>query len=112
MPPRENCINEVQEIVDSLSQLWKHEASGLSAIDGDENTKKKPLDIQEKEGRYAVSLPWKENIREPLDSDVEMCRSRLTSLYSKLKLKPDLLQQYDDIFKEQLDSGVIERVLS
>ena len=45
----------------------------------------------------------KENIREPLDSDLEMCRSRLTSLYSKLKLKPDLLQQYNDIFKEQLD---------
>ena len=110
LPPRENGINEVQEIVDSLNQLWKHEASGLSAIDGDENTKKRPLDIQEKEGRYEVSLPWKENIREPLDSDLEMCRSRLTSLYSKLKLKPDLLQQYDDIFKEQLDSGVIERV--
>ena len=82
LPPRENGINEVQEIVDSLNQLWKHEASGLSAIDGDENTKKKPLDIQEKEGRYEVSLPWKENFREPLDSDLEMCRSRLTSLYT------------------------------
>ena len=110
LPQKENGINEVQEIVDSLNQLWKHESSGLSAIENDENEKKKPLDIQEKEGRYEVSLPWKENIREPLDSDLEMCRSRLTSLYTKLKLKPDLLKQYDDIFKEQLDSGVIERV--
>ena len=39
-----------------------------------------------------------------------MCRSRLTPLYNRLKLKPDLLQQYDDIFNEQLASGVIERV--
>ena len=110
LPQNENATNEVQEIVDSLNQLWKHEASGLSTIESDEHARKKPLVIQEKEGRYEVSLPWKENICAPLDSDLDMCRSRLTSLYSKLKLKPDLLKQYDDVFKEQLDSGVIERV--
>ena len=110
LPQKENATNEVQEIVDSLNQLWKHEASGLSPIESDEHARKKPLVIQEKEGRYEVSLPWKENICAPLDSDLDMCRSRLTSLYSKLKLKPDLLKQYDDVFKEQLDSGVIERV--
>ena len=58
LPPKEDPSNDVQETVDSLNQFWKHEASGLTTTDDDETMKRKSFGIQEKEGRYEVSLPW------------------------------------------------------
>jgi len=42
--------------------------------------------------------------------DLDLCRNRLNSLYDKLKTKPELLREYDEIFREQLKSHVNEKV--
>ena len=67
-------------------------------------------DIQFKDGRYVVSLPYKNDIYESLPSDYEMCKGRLISLFCKLRKNPELLRQYDSIFREQLNENIIERV--
>ena len=57
-------------------------------------------------------MPFKNDIIEPLPSDNEMCKGRLESLFHKLKNNPELLHQYDNIFREQLSENIIERVTS
>ena len=52
LPPKEDPSNDVQEIVDSLNQFCKHQASGLSTIEDDEKVKSKSFGIQDKEGKY------------------------------------------------------------
>lgn len=56
-----------------------------------------------------VSLPWKE-FHEPLPDNYNLCLKRLRGLLHRLKQNPEVLRQYDDIMKDQLEKGVIEVV--
>ena len=110
IPSKEEVFNESKEITEALDKFWKHESLGLleeTPIMQEKN--KSTIEYDEKQKRYQVSLPWKNESFEPLTSDYEMCKNRLNSLYRKLKGQPDLLIQYDRIFKDQLAEGVIER---
>ena len=113
LPSTAEVTNESQEIVDALNEFWKHESSGLHENNDcgeSESDKADKANIEMKDGRYEVSLPWKDDILQPLPSDFDMCRRRLESLFGRLKTKPEILRQYDDIFREQLSSGIIEKV--
>ena len=59
--------------------------------------------------RYSVKFPWKEG-QDSLPSNYELSLSRMKSQIRKLRKEPDVLQEYDSVIKEQLDSGVIEKV--
>ena len=59
--------------------------------------------------RYQVKLPWKAH--EPLPSNYNFSVKRLKGQLTKLRQQPDILQEYDDIIKEQLQSGIIETVV-
>ncbi len=115
VPSREEVINESKEITDSLQTFWKHESLGLtgeaeaSAVN-EQGRKQTVIEFKEKEKRYEVSLPYKEEKFEPLSSDLQMCTNRLNSLYRRLRKDSNLLEQYDQIFKDRLANGVIERV--
>lgn len=113
LPSTAEVTNESREIVDALSEFWKHESSGLHETNENgenETNKAEKAKIEMKDGRYEVSLPWKDEILQPLPSDFDMCRRRLESLFARLKTKPEVLRQYDDIFREQLSTGIIEKV--
>ena len=73
-------------------------------------TNEAKTDIKLKDGRYSVSLPWRDNSPKMSSSDFDMCSVRLKSLFTKLNLKSDLLRQYDDILRDQLNSYIIEKV--
>ena len=45
-----------------------------------------------------------------LTGNYDLCKRRLNSLMFRLKKDPELLEQYDDVFQEQLSLGIIERV--
>ena len=47
---------------------------------------------------------------DPISSDHRLCRDRLKSLHVKLKGKPELMAEYDAIFREELRAGIIEQV--
>lgn len=62
------------------------------------------------DGRYQVQWPWKQESPDlPLNRDLAM--GRLKSTVSRMKNKPDLMKKYDSIIKDQLDKGVIEKVI-
>ncbi|XP_057302726.1 uncharacterized protein LOC130636893 [Hydractinia symbiolongicarpus] len=57
----------------------------------------------------ARTLPWKQD-HEQIPDNFQNSRNRLTSVFRRLKAKPELLQQYDDIIKQQKRDGIIEQV--
>ncbi|TKR73197.1 hypothetical protein L596_020535 [Steinernema carpocapsae] len=62
------------------------------------------------DGRYEVQLPFKEGMREQVPSNYAIAAKRLKSTYDLVIRDPDLGQKTDDIFKHQLEKGIIELV--
>ena len=60
------------------------------------------------EGRYEVELPWIED-HAPLPTNREIAEKRLESTIKRLK-KDDLVDDYDQVFKDWLNEGIIEKV--
>ena len=59
--------------------------------------------------RYQVKVPLFDN--HPMLSDNYTNASRrLATVVKNLKTQPEILKQYDQVIKEQLESGVIEEV--
>ena len=63
------------------------------------------------DGRYEVTWPWKEE-NPNLPSNYYLALGRLKSILQKLKKHPQLLQQYEAIIQEQLQRGIIEKVVT
>ena len=63
------------------------------------------------EGRYDARLPLKES-HETLPDNYSLCENQLLKLYKKLKNDTVLLKNYEDIFVEQREAGIIETVES
>ena len=100
--------NQDREVVDLLQSFWDLETMGITETEHtlyDEFCDK----ITIRDGRYEVSLPWRE-VHQPLPDNQQLCKSRLKGLLHRLHQKPSLLKQYDDIIQDQLDQGVIEQV--
>ena len=91
----------------TLRQFWETEAIGITDLSGETESTPFITDMYRDGHRYDVGLRWKEN--RP-GTHYELCYNRLKSLQRRLKEKPDLLNEYDSIIKEQLRGGVIERI--
>ena len=125
--------NEDQELVQTLKRFWEIEHYGVEdnldkhtnefygCLQGNETNasfsgQKKQVcsnhfDAQFKGKRYEVGLPWRDDlVCDPISSDYRLCRDRLKSLCVKLKGKPELMAEYDAIFREQFHAGIIEQV--
>jgi hypothetical protein len=61
------------------------------------------------EGWYETGLLWKP-CHEPLTSNERNSLGRLSGLLKKLRRVPELLTQYDDIIRDQLNQGIVEKV--
>ena len=104
---------ETKELVDALSQFWKNEACGIQEIGNVEDVEDSQhgnLDISFNGTHYEVSLPWKFHWVDELSDDYNLCLHRLNSVFSRLRQRPSLLEEYNGILQEQLKLGVIERV--
>ena len=89
-----------------LQSLWDLETLGIR---GTERTVYDELSesITFSEGRYEVSLPWKQQ-HKPLPENYQLCLRRLDSLLKHLRQTPDVLQQYDGTIREQIEAGIVE----
>ena len=63
------------------------------------------------DGRYQVSLPFKEN-RRFIEDNYALTEKRLKILMKKLNKDPELLHKYDAIMKNQLSEAIIERAVA
>ena len=59
--------------------------------------------------RYSVPLPWKDDVKIKIRSDLVPCRKQLLSLVERLRKEPDKLKTYDGIIRQQEKDGIIER---
>ena len=107
MKTASDCLT-TEEVNDSLKRFWDYESIGIK--------KEEPpvyetflKDIKLVDGRYEVSLPFKDG-HPPIPDNYSLSEKRLQSLFARLRSKPKLLSQYDGIIREQLDKGIIERV--
>lgn len=100
-----------QSVDEKLHKFWDLEALGIdNGVDEKEFfVEKFKSSVSHNGERYEVSLPRKE-LHEPLPDNLFIAKKRLVSLKKRLKEHPDVLEQYNKYFDEQLESGVIERV--
>ena len=73
------------------------------------HTYQQSLITQTPEGEYIARFPWKVD-RPHLPTNISICKKQTITLVHKLKQTPELLNIYDNIFKDQEKRGFIERV--
>lgn len=101
-------FQDTQILDDRLKAFWDLESFGISNLERtvyDEFQDK----IQFSNGRYEVSLPWKDP-HPPLPDNHHLSLKRLQGLLQRLRHDRKVLFEYDSIIKEQERLGIIERV--
>ena len=61
------------------------------------------------EGRYQVSLPWKE-FQALLSDNYQLRVIRLRGLLHRLRQDTVILKEYDHVIQDQLEKGIMEAV--
>ena len=92
----------------TLRTFWELESLGISV-----SCKSVHQEFEEnillKDGRYEVRLPWKKP-RPVLTDNYELSWKRLQGLLRRLRLTPDILQEYDNVIRNQMKLGIVRSV--
>ena len=96
------------DILDTLKLLWEVEHTGFE-ITKDLDESESFCDSQFAGNLYQVGLPWKPIKPDGINSNFELCKKRLTSLYSLLVANKALLTEYNKIFQHQLAEVLSKR---
>ena len=101
------------DLEDEIKRFWNNESFGVKPNENLDDFESQNL-MQDKikfDGkRYEISLPLKDD--HPIVPDnYSVAKSRLNSQLDRLKLKPEVFDQYNSVIKDQLKSGIIERVI-
>lgn len=65
--------------------------------------------VQLENGRYEVSLPWKDP-HDTLPDNYQLSLKRLQSLLRRLRQSPETLREYDSIIRDQISRGMVKVV--
>ena len=104
----EGAVTVGDSLEGAVGKLWDLESLGIKASDVVHELFES--DISFIDGRYSVKLPWKQSSHNPLPSNYANSLSRMKRQIKRLKREPEVLEEYDSIIKDQLSSGIIERV--
>ena len=96
-----------KELDTTLQSFWELESLGIRSSNTDPVSDQFVNTVQMKNGRYEVSLPWRE-YHDPLPDNYQLSRKRLYGLLRRLKQTPDILREYNAIIHDQLDKGIVE----
>ena len=91
-----------------LSKFWDLETLGIRSDEKsvyDTFTEEVKFDGE----RYEAKLPFKE-YHPPLPDNYSTSERRLESLLKRLQGKPDVLKEYDNVIKQQVEEGITEKV--
>ena len=102
------CLDVSKSAVD---KLWDLESVGIFEESAQDPTLRHFSDtVQYEDGRYVVSLPWKESLKPKLMSNKSVAMRRLESLDRKLDRNPVLRTQYNEAICDMEASGIIHEV--
>ena len=96
----------------NLHKFWELENDVIKQHD-DELEVDNPfssLTIEQNDDRYEVGLPWKGGVYSLQSDHYNREFNRLKCLRRKLLSEPELCKEYDNVIKDQLSNGIIERV--
>ena len=100
--------SEAKELKSELSRCWDLES--IDILNNEPSVYDKFMsEVKRMDNRYEVSLPFKDE-HPPLPDHYESSKRRLAVLVHRLQQKLDVLKSYDDVIKDQLKSGIIEKV--
>ena len=98
------------EVTREIKEFWDRENVGVKSKQPQSETDALMNDKITFDGkRYEVSLPVKES-HPVIPDNFNVAKTRLNSQLNRLKSKPELFAQYNAVIKEQLNSGIIERI--
>lgn len=100
--------HDAQALDERLQTFWNLESLGIANLDYsvlDEFHDK----VRFVEGRYEVSLPWKDP-HQLVPDNRELSLRRLHSLLRRLKQDPEVFAEYDTIIKNQIQHGIVELI--
>ena len=91
-----------------MNRFWNLESLGIMT---DESSVHQNFcnTITFKDDRYQVKLPWRDELTELCDN-FELSKNRLVTLLKRLHRTPELLQEYDNIIREQIHKQIVEPV--
>lgn len=96
------------QLTQDLSKFWDTEAIGIFDSNQETTDQFPPGHIFDWEScRYQVTLPWKSDTRSLSDCHA-LCVGHLNQLYKRLRKGELILKEYDEIFRKQLEYGIIE----
>ncbi|GBM46537.1 hypothetical protein AVEN_17925-1 [Araneus ventricosus] len=110
-----HLIAENEELdFDRVKDLWLLETIGINSDKEVSMSDKEILKSFEQNTtytnkRYETRLLWKEDSKE-LNSNYEIAKRRLFSLNKTLEKNKELFSKYDNIIREHLRDGIVERV--
>ena len=101
-------VSEDKLLADEIHRFWGLDTVGIKEIEN--SVLENFMDnIHFERCRYTVELPFKKRFL-VLPDNYKLSWTRLQTLKRKLNKNPELLKAYDDVFKEQLKSGIIDEV--
>ena len=106
------CAIMDSSVDDRLDNLFKVESLGISEVSCDydhDKITKFADNISFNGDNYSVNLPWHDHLLENVPNNFSICKSVLNKVVSGLKEK-NLYDQYDQVFKDQLENDIIEPV--
>ena len=98
--------SDTHDLDDCLRSFWELESLGIKKTDKsvyEEFSEK----IRLVEGRYEVSLPWKET-HAPLPDNRLLSSRRLEGLLRRLRENSAILREYDSIIRDQIEKKIVE----
>ena len=99
--------NDSKSLDETLQSFWDLESLGIR--EPEKTMYEFANTIAFQDGRYMVSLPWKE-FHGPLPNNYQLSYNWLQGLLRRLKQTPSILREYDNIIRDQLDKGTVEPV--
>ncbi|GFT35699.1 integrase catalytic domain-containing protein [Nephila pilipes] len=105
-----------EDISKQLEAFWQLENLGIEPVNENLNCKDNKIlqefeeNIQFRDGRYVVKLPWKDNLKESLDNNYEIAHERFSKLCHKFKNDQSLYTEYKNVIGSYVEQNIVERV--
>lgn len=93
----------------TLRSFWELESLGIEEVSNDPVCDRFTSTLQVRNGRYEVSLPWRD-YHDDLPDNYDLSRRRLHGLLKRLQQNPAVLREYDSIICDQFEKGIVEPV--
>ena len=107
-----SCLEEreADPLIHEIKKFWEVESEGSKVlIENPSIDSQFESDIAFVDGKYQCKMPFKEE-HPLLPDNYTVAKSRLNSLLCRLKANPKVAKEYDNVIKDQLEKGIVEKV--